>query len=542
MSPLDSKKPVVVFLSLLMLTVGLSGCTGNDTEPEPEPEPELADWDVYYVDSGSDLPACGSPTLGRLYYVASTAGFETCTSEGWAFIDLTGPAGPAGTPGSQGPAGEDGNDGADGVDGSQGLAGVDGTDGKTALAATSIESSGSNCTDGGVKIEVGVDDDGNGALDSNEIDFVQYVCNGADGQDGANSSVSPNTMLTSVSSPATSLGCTAGGRVIAQGLDNGNWDGIAQNGVLEEGEVDFTTTYCSAFRIIQLVDFSGQSGTGFHGWAASITPLGTTLYFRADDGVDGSELWAHNTINGQTWQVADIRSGPQAGVPDGIIVMGNTLYFEANDGVDGFELWTHNTINGQTWQVADICASGDGYANDITVVGTAIYFEATDCINGYELWAHETTNGSTWQVADIWTSGNGNGYANDITVVGTTLYFEACGIRGCELYSYDTVTGEGPYRQCDCRGGSSSGYANDITVMGTYVFFNARPTSDSTYYLYAYDTIADRVYRITYGNPSYLSNFAASETNLYFQAYTSSSGYEMHMLEIGHNIHYGTMW
>ena len=75
--------------------------------------------------------------------------------------------------------------------------------------------------------------------------------------------------------------------------------------------------------------------------------------------------------------------------------------------------------------------------------------------------------------------------------------------------------------------------------MGTYVFFNARPTSDSTYYLYAYDTIADRVYRITYGNPSYLSNFAASETNLYFQAYTSSSGYEMHMLEIGHNIHYG---
>ena len=81
MPPFDNKKPVVVFLSLLMLTVGLSGCTGlfgGDTEPEPEPEPELADWDVYYVDSGSDLPVCGSPTLGRLYYVASTAGFETC--------------------------------------------------------------------------------------------------------------------------------------------------------------------------------------------------------------------------------------------------------------------------------------------------------------------------------------------------------------------------------------------------------------------------------------------------------------------------------
>ena len=68
-------------------------------------------------------------------------------------------------------------------------------------------------------------------------------------QDGTNGSASPNTMLTSISSPAASLGCNAGGRVMMQGLDNGDGGGTAQNGVLESGEVDYTTTYCSKYVI-----------------------------------------------------------------------------------------------------------------------------------------------------------------------------------------------------------------------------------------------------------------------------------------------------
>ena len=61
-------------------------------------------------------------------------------------------------------------------------------------------------------------------------------------------------MLTSISSPAASLGCNAGGRVMMQGLDNGDGGGTAQNGVLESGEVDYTTTYCSKYVIWQVAD------------------------------------------------------------------------------------------------------------------------------------------------------------------------------------------------------------------------------------------------------------------------------------------------
>ena len=90
--------------------------------------------------------------------------------------------------------------------------------------------------------------------------------------------------------------------------------------------------------------------------------VGDTIYFSADDGSTGVELWAHNTSNGTTWQVADIWSGSDSGLgvnlyyADDLLahVIGDTIYFAANDGNDGHELWAHNTSNSTTWQVADI--------------------------------------------------------------------------------------------------------------------------------------------------------------------------------------------
>ena len=41
-----------------------------------------------------------------------------------------------------------------------------------------------------------------------------------------------------------------------QGLDNGDGGGTAQNGVLESGEVDYTTTYCSKYVIGQVADIN----------------------------------------------------------------------------------------------------------------------------------------------------------------------------------------------------------------------------------------------------------------------------------------------
>ena len=126
-----------------------------------------------------------------------------------------------GAQGPQGPQGPAGNDGADGQDGS------------TALIATSTEPAGVNCANGGVKIEVGVDDNGNGQLDSNEVDSTQYICDGGS---------SATTMLTTYSSPPFIMGCDIGGSLISHGLDNGDGGGNAANG-LEPGEVDHAPSF-----------------------------------------------------------------------------------------------------------------------------------------------------------------------------------------------------------------------------------------------------------------------------------------------------------
>ena len=55
--------------------------------------------------------------------------------------------------------------------------GQDGATGMTALINVTTESPGVNCTHGGIKIEVGLDNNNNNNLDSNEIDDTNYICN-----------------------------------------------------------------------------------------------------------------------------------------------------------------------------------------------------------------------------------------------------------------------------------------------------------------------------------------------------------------------------
>lgn len=68
--------------------------------------------------------------------------------------------------------------GVDGANGEPGEAGPAGPPGLASLITTTAEPSGSNCASGGVRIDHGVDDDGNGALATGEIDGTSYVCNG----------------------------------------------------------------------------------------------------------------------------------------------------------------------------------------------------------------------------------------------------------------------------------------------------------------------------------------------------------------------------
>ena len=77
-----------------------------------------------------------------------------------------------------------------------------------------------------------------------------------------------------------------------------------------------------------------------------LTVFDNELYFRADDGIDGSELWKYDGTNPPS-MVDDIQAGVGSSYPGYLTVLNNELYFSADDGTTGLELWKysqHTTI------------------------------------------------------------------------------------------------------------------------------------------------------------------------------------------------------
>lgn len=132
-------------------------------------------------------------------------------------------------------------DGTDGMNGTDGTDGADGTDGLTSLISTAAEQPGTNCTNGGFRLDVGLDSNDNGQLDVEEVTSSQYLCN-ASPTDGLSSLIG-----TMIEQPGEN--CANGGYRLDVGLDSNG------NGQLDAEEVTSSEYLCNA----DPSDFSYQS-------------------------------------------------------------------------------------------------------------------------------------------------------------------------------------------------------------------------------------------------------------------------------------------
>ncbi len=121
---------------------------------------------------------------------------------------------------------------------SSGADGKNGNNGRSELVKVAPEPAGANCAAGGFAIEQGLDANGNGVLDSNEINAAEtvYVCNGvaASGMSGTNGEY----VLVSVSTEPAGANCQYGGERIDSGFDSNG------DGTLEAGEISSTRYVC----------------------------------------------------------------------------------------------------------------------------------------------------------------------------------------------------------------------------------------------------------------------------------------------------------
>ncbi len=168
----------------------------------------------------------------------------------------------------------------------------------------------------------------------------------------------------------------------------------------------------------------------FRGPKTSCSTAPRTTFFRAWDKNHGEELWKTDGTENGTKLVKDINRDSPPGArchqgdcgipkgwshPDTVTVMGKQVFFAADDGKHGVELWKSDGTKKGTKLVKDINTTlGNSNPNDDTgaltrsaeveklfVVGKTLYFRANDGKHGVELWKSDGTKKGTKLVKDI---------------------------------------------------------------------------------------------------------------------------------------------
>jgi trimeric autotransporter adhesin len=275
--------------------------------------------------------------------------------------------------------------------------------------------------------------------------------------------------------------------------------------------------------------------------------INRTLYFTADDGIRGRELWQTNGTQQGTRLVADINAGTQSSNPGQLTTVNNVLYFTADNGFSGQELYRLNPTSRAVELVRNINTNARTGSNptDLLNVSGTLYFTANDGIRGRELWRSDGTANGTTIVRDINTGtvssipdliGGGSSFDRSRLVnIGNILYFAANnGIFGTELWRSDgTAAGTQILRNINTTGTTGSDLTNLTNVNGT-LYFAANDGFSGTE-LWRSDGTAGgtQIFRnintngITGSNPSDLIN---ANGKLFFSADDGNNGRELYRI------------
>jgi ELWxxDGT repeat protein/VCBS repeat-containing protein len=220
----------------------------------------------------------------------------------------------------------------------------------------------------------------------------------------------------------------------------------------------------------------------------NLTAVGNLLYFTANDGNNGVELWQSDGTEAGTTIVADLNQVPDStgsafSGNANLTVIGTTLYFTANDGNFGSELWRLNQGETTPTRLTNINTAGNSNPSDLTVFNGTLFFLATN----------DTSITNIYRIDGTTPTIVGTGYTSpsQLTVVGNTLYFTANGDG--ELWRSNGTT------TTLVRAISPSADISNLVAVGNQVYFTATDTNGTE--LWRSDGTAAGTTRVSDLNP-----------------------------------------
>jgi len=169
----------------------------------------------------------------------------------------------------------------------------------------------------------------------------------------------------------------------------------------------------------------------------TFTTFKNKLYFRADDQIHGREVWQSDGTEQGTQLLSDSCPGTCGSFGSSgygsIFGANDTLFFAAQDGTHGLELWKSSGTPASTSFLKDL-SPGSSFPQAFIEFEGTVYFTAFDDSSIYQVWRTDGTPSGTVPVTAL--QGNpGWATVSWLTVAGDKLFFTAEDQRyGSELW------------------------------------------------------------------------------------------------------------